>query len=278
MRTTALTRRLLHNGLATLLVAALLYAGVNLYFHRPKSQTPPQNSPPTAHAPLRLAMQGVRFSADYAGQPSLEIRADRVALKKKKMGLLRFGLLNEAVFSNARVDLFSSASAPQPSSTGPTPAEPAGSLPDSPIHHHDPLAVTGRTPSFAMAFAESSLASLPIKNVTGVRFAPILLRLHDSGRVAVSVTAEQASVNPQTQEVRFSGNACWKSGVHVLRAETLVASFSDGTVRASGAYRLSNHAENVSGRDLRSDLFLTSFGQRSSPVPVPTHQKRRRGN
>lgn len=239
MRMGAATRRLLQYGCTSLIVVVVLLVGLTVCRHWMRSDEAVSNRPVSAHAPVGYAMDGVRFSADRAGRRSLEIRADRVVLKKKKVALLRFGLMKEAVFSNAQVDLFSDPPKPNRS--------PADQVQD------------GQAPSFREAFSEQSLASLSMKNVTTVRFSPIILRLHVGDSEEITISAAYATINPQTREIQFRGNVRWQNDALVLRTDSLAASLTENTLRVSGGYRLVDGRKITSGTSLRSDLFLTSL-------------------
>ena len=51
-------------------------------------------------------IQGFRYTGAFEGRKVISVRADRFLIRKKKIGFLRFGLLNEVRFDNARIDIY----------------------------------------------------------------------------------------------------------------------------------------------------------------------------
>ena len=240
-------RRRLKYGLSTLIVAVLVLVGLNFYRHQNQNDAVAAINLAPARAPVSYAINGFRYSANHAGHIGFEIRADRFELKKKKVGMLRFGMIKEARFSNARIDLYSDQPASVDSTNGQTQPAPGDVSPQS----------LSETISFKDAFNAESLASLPTKNVAAVRFAPIELRLHAGGQVEVTVTADRASIKPQTREIQFTGNVRWKRGPVTLRADDLLASLEKNLLRVPRGYHIDNHGEVTEGQNLRSDMLLS---------------------
>jgi hypothetical protein len=240
-------RRLLQYGLSTLIVAVLVLVGLNFYSHQNQNDAAAAVNRAPARAPVSHAINGFRYSANHAGRIGLEIRADRFELKKKKVGMLRFGMIKEARFSNARIDLYSD----QPASVDSTNGH------KQPVPGDVSLQSLSETISFKDAFNAESLATLSTKNVAAVRFAPIELRLHAGGQVEVTVTADRASIKPQSREMQFTGNVRWKRGPVTLRADDLLASLEKNSLRVPRDYHIDNHGEVTGGRNLLSDLLLS---------------------
>jgi hypothetical protein len=241
-----LLRRRLRYGFAILIFSVLVFLCVNLFHHQQRYGVVPPISKVYAHAPSGTTIKGFRFSANRFGRPSLAIRSDRFELKKKKVGMLRFGLLNEALFLNAQIDLYGYQSA-SVDSLSHQPQSAQLNVSPSPW---------SETYSFKETLDADSLKSLPMKKVAAIRFTPINLRLHVDGQLKASVAADRASIKPKTRELAFNGNVRWTCGPMTILADHLLASLEENTLRVPRSYHIDNHGRVTAGRDLRCDLLL----------------------
>ncbi|BBO71364.1 hypothetical protein DSCA_52940 [Desulfosarcina alkanivorans] len=254
-----LLRKPLRYGFSILIAAALVFFGFQLYRHQQAYGVASPVSRSSSFAPSGSSIKGFRFSANRDGRPSLAIRADRFELKKKKVGMLRFGLLNEALFRNARIDLYGYQTASVDSRSGQT---------QSAQQKDSPFPLNGAF-SFTETLDAESLTAIPMKKVSALRFTPIALRLHVDGRLKVAVTADRASVKPQTRELAFKGNVRWTCGPVTLSADHLLASLEENVLRVPRSYHMDNHGTVTSGRGLRCDLMLNDIADATALAAKP---------
>ena len=198
---------------------------------------------PTSRAPASFSIDGFHYSANRNGHTGLAIHADRLAVKKKKIGKLRFGMLKEAFFTNARIELDR-----QAFQSG----------------KQDPSPTSAASHGFAEALDFESIGSFSMKKVVAIHFSPIDLRLKVDGQLKAAVTADRASIKPPGREIQFSGNVRWTRGTIELRTDRLRASLEGNTLRAPKSYRIVNRETVTTGRNLQSDLMLTRIDSPSS--------------
>jgi hypothetical protein len=235
------------SALIFLSIGALFFA---LQQHRARQASvgaPPESI--SAHAPTGQSIKGFRFTSDQNGHRSIDIRADQFDIKKKKLGMFRLGLANEALLRNAQIDLYGQ------------PQRPAHTTPDESGQDSASLdlAIPGlnESYSFGHGLSAQSLSSLPMQKVAAIRLAPITLRLFAEDDLKISVRANRASIKPQTQEIQFTGNVQWQSSGITVQTDHLVASLTNNTIRIPGRYRVKNAHRTVEGHKLYSDFFLS---------------------
>jgi len=241
-------RKPLQYGLSVLIAAALLFVGISL-FHQQQhpSKLPPIQAP--SQAPTQMAINGFHYTANQNGHTGLSIHADRMVVKKKKVGMLRFGMLKEAFFSNARVEINGRNSKKPPAKYG------------------SKQSATQEISIFKDALKFESLASLPMKKVAGIHFTPIDLRLAVDGRRKVWIRANRASITMPSGDIEFKGNVRWSRGRTTIKSETMVASLEKNTLLVPRKYSMNSGGKVTRGNHLRSDLLLSGI---VTPHPATT--------
>jgi hypothetical protein len=237
-------------GLSALILLAIGALFFLLQQHRARQAS--VGDPPgfiSTHAPIGQSIKGFRFTSDQNGHRSIDIRADQFDIKKKKLGMFRLGLANEALLRNARIDLYG-----QPRSSTFTPSDARSAHPAA--LHLEPPGLT-ESYSFGHGLSAQPLSSLPMQKVAAIRLAPITLRLFAEDDLKISVRANRASIKPQTQEIQFTGNVQWQSSGITVQTDHLVASLTSNTIRIPGRYRVKHDHRAVEGHKLHSDFFLS---------------------
>ena len=109
-------RPALRLALASVAVATL---GVTLWAwqlsasRRPSPPPAPKQAASRYPAP-KMEIRGFQFSHATEGQTVLGISADAFRIEHKKLGVFRFGLMQEAVLDNARIELHMARATPPP--------------------------------------------------------------------------------------------------------------------------------------------------------------------
>ena len=246
-----------------LLALAILFLTFQQYRDQ-QALTAPSTHSTTSQAPPSHAINGFRFTSNQDGHRSIDIRADRFLLKKKKMGMFRLGLFNEAIFQNARIDLYGQRRDPLEKATG-TADYPSGTL-------YIEAPGQGEGYAFSNAFSPENFESLQLKKIAAVHLAPIALRFFVEDHLKISVRADRAVMDASPREMRLTGNVIWQGGDAELQTDSLVVFLSDNIIRSPGAYRIKRGAQVFSGHKLEADFLLnridtprptTAFGQRS---------------
>ena len=207
-------------------------------------------NPRLIKAPFHHSIEGFRYSASHEGRPVLQFSSDLFEIHKKKIGILRFGLLNEAVFSNARIKLFDLEKIEA------TIARDA----DHPLSHEvERRADAAPAPapnSFDHAFRPDLIAFIKNKRIVTAIFEPVQLELFAKGRKQIAIRAEKAVLNLKTREMEFTGNVQWGALSNKILTDRLIARLSQGKLHCPGAFSFNARNKTEHGRGFHADFFL----------------------
>lgn len=212
---------------------------VEIHSHRP------------SRAPSYNTIKGFSYSASHEGNLVLQISADLFDIHKKKIGRLRFGFLNEAVFSNAHIRLFDI----YQGEVTTTPKVDHAVSPSTQLERGESEAPAAPY-TFDHAFRMGLIPSLKNKRIVAVKFKPIRLELFIKGEKHLSVKAEKAALNLKTSEIEFRGNVQWESFSKAIRTHRLVADLSKSELLCPGEFVFDGQSNLEHGRGLRADFFL----------------------
>jgi len=195
-------------------------------------------APRRIHSKDRLAIRGFNYYGTYEGKKSLSIAADSFRIEKMKLGVFRFGLMNEARFKNAVINIYST----------------NDELPGS---HTASEASRGIT--FKNVFSGDSLPKLSgKKRLSSIMLEPVSVTLHDDTEAVVSaITANSASIRIKKREIAFRGNVHVKSGEKTLKTDALSFLPGEAIMKIKGQYVLTSDGEENKGTGLTTDIFLT---------------------
>ena len=248
------TRIRIQHSLSITILLALGVLFTTFQQHRSQQAlTAPSAHSITSQAPSSHAINGFRFTSNKDGHRSIDIRADQFLLKKKKMGMFRLGLFNEAIFQNARIDLYGQRRDPLEKATG-TADYPSGTL-------YIEAPGQGEGYAFSNAFSPENFESLQLKKIAAVHLAPIALRFFVEDHLKISVRADRAVMDASPREMRLTGNVIWQGGDTELQTDSLVVFLSDNIIRSPGAYRITRGAQVISGHKLEADFLLNRIRQ-----------------
>ena len=203
-------------------------------------------------------LEGFRHSISKDGKLTLQISADNFGVHKKKIGKLRFGLINEAIFRNAHIKLFNI------DKTDP----PAPPLVDkySESKITKPNLAHSSHPSYAFGQPFYSYLKSAVQNrrIAAVRFEPIYIELYSGDKQKVSVSADKGSLDAKTGAIEFTGNVQWIAATHKIQTKHLTANLSENYLYCPDKFTLKEHNELREGRGLKADLFLRHISDRES--------------
>jgi hypothetical protein len=227
----------------------LLTSMVN--WERPRQESPrPLKNVRRQFRPLAppLDIQGFRFSCRVAGKENISIAADRFTIRKKKIGFLRIGLMNEAVLFNGSIKIYGDKSMHVP---GPA---------DGDVEHEDKV-ISGprnssREPVFAEVLSPEMLPSFAMPRVTAISVEPVHISLYDDQEVATSISAKSAAIRLMSRDILFRGAVRVSSGDRVLTTGLLNLIPGKAILAATGPFNLRTSTGSQHGRRLVTDVFL----------------------
>jgi len=194
-------------------------------------------------------IRGFRFEGQCRGHRVLSITADRFTICKKKLGVFRFGLMNEARFENAVIRLYGFRETVSSDSTRcSTPAEAETHFENSPVR-------------FDGVFSTGALPRLPAKRIVGLEMTPVTVELGDDQSVMTRISASSATFCPEKKEILFRGNVRMATDKRALHTDRLRLLPLDGIVSTDRSFRLTGPGGRLKGRRMAADLLLRSIGK-----------------
>jgi hypothetical protein len=231
----------------SLLFMGCVLAGVVVFHHQDRGSNllpEKQEGPRYVFPRPRHAMTGFRFDGVHEGKKTVSIQADRFVVDKKKLGFLRFGLMNTARLTNADIDIYGA---------GPdrTLHQTQKDLPDVEVHNSN-------RKTFGHFFSQKTFSSFPVKRVSSISVEPVVVRLHDETYGVTEISADSASIRMKKRKVLFKGRVRVASGSKVLTTDQLSLSPEDGTITCEKYFSLKTGTEQLEGQGLMTDVFLNT--------------------
>jgi hypothetical protein len=209
------------------LILLFVQQRATIFHHTHPSEVSSQN-----HSNYRLKVKGFRFDSIKNGEKIFSIKADNFTIEKKKLGFLRLGLINTAVFNNAVLDIYLN-------------------LNDAKLSDNKSDFVKASLPSLS-----KSLPSLPTKRISSVRIEPICLNLWDDKSLFTKITSKIAIIGFKKQNIIFEGNVQVVSGDKHLSANRLNFYPENSLMKVEGHFIFKADQKRIEGEQLAVDLFL----------------------
>ncbi len=236
--------------------ACLLCVPVVLWVH--KSNTSSNYSPPSIskskYPAPQQAIKGFRFSSVQNGVHILSIEADHFRIEKKKLGLLRIGLVEEAILHDALFRIYGYQGQPEAqldlaTGRGP-PAEAHFNSQNSPPQKEQFV--------LRNIFSKQAIPSaITSKNLAFISARPILIEVcTPEDKVITRFKAEQGSFNLRKRAIELSGNVQVQSGDRILRTAELAINPALALLKARGDFDFSFPHGQTNGRGLITDMLL----------------------
>lgn len=208
----------------------------------PDSSNSAAESGNSSYPKPRYAIRGFTYDGVEKGQKRIRITADSFVIQKKKLGFLRFGLLEEAVFTNAKIDLYGIDLV-------------HNGKPDQDKSDHEKGGNSMENQLFAGIFSSDKILFVPEK-VSSVRMAPVEIYLHDDQNRVVGFSAEKGEIRLRDKKILMSGRAkaqCEQRQINAARI-SLVPERSFVVAEHGVIYRLDS--VQWKGDQLITDFFL----------------------
>ncbi len=197
----------------------------------------------TPYPAPQVEIRGFSFTHTVDGQTVFHISADAFRIQHKKLGHFRFGLVQEAVLANARIELHL-VKAPLPQGTE-TPARSRYTL------------VEGLDQHILAGFSKGRIAGLMAEPVD-------LVLLDEDGQTLSRITGRRATVRFQKKDMLLEGKIHIRAGGRRLAAERAILRPETGTIAVQGPYTMEDESRRTRGRRLVVDLALKPEERMSS--------------
>lgn len=238
-----------------LFLAAIIGAGLVLFFQYGDQKTPEKPTPKTfprrtQHA---LKIRGFQFDGHHEGRKVLSIRADAFTIEKKKVGFLRFGMMNMALLKNATIDLYGKRGGLEKKQ-----------MPQKNREESDQT--TARPPqsaglSFADMFEKNALPSFPQKRIHGIEIAPVCVNLHHNDSLVTRICAGSSTIRLRDRSIVFKEEVRVSSGSKVLTTRELSLYPESAVIKTIHPYQLKVGTTIRKGTNMTWDITLNSIAQ-----------------
>jgi len=221
------------------LVAMIAFATpIFLYFHHRISSPPfrEMNVLLQRYKPQLITM-GFRYDRNCDGKKILSIKADRFTIDKKKLGPLKFSLMNVARFDNVFIQIFG------------TSRRTENSYEKLHVRNMEDL-------TFKDAFSKKTLSSFPVKRISSLILKPIYVEIYDEQSLVTSISSASAALGLTNRNILFRGAVRVVSNARVLTADRLILQLEKPTLRILGRFSFKTHGKQWEGNQLITDIFL----------------------
>ena len=199
----------------------------------------------------RLEIIGLKYDLNFMGETSLQLKADRFVIRKKKLGLIRFGLAQEAFFENAEVSFFCKKKLP--------------SLHDNsndnittPFKLQEANASEPEV-NYSLSSLKEMLTSSDTKRLSSVVMAPVSIFFYDEDNKVSHIYAKSASFRMQSKEVVLSGDVRMTAGEKHIKTNKLIFLPEKEEIYIPGNFLLEIQGEEKTRESITSDVFLNSI-------------------
>ena len=203
-----------------------------------------------------LDIQGFHFNCRVAGKQNISIQADRFMVRKKKIGFLRFGLMNELLLVNGDIKIYGEKNKNIPGAAKQDKIQ--TSIQDA---IQDDTMIGGPQNSsreliFTEVLSPEMLPSFVMPKVTAISVEPVQISLYDDQKVVTSISARSATIRLTSQDVLFKDNVTVSSGDRVLTTGLLNLTPGKAILTTAGHFKLQTSSGSQQGQRLVTDVFL----------------------
>jgi len=170
-------------------------------------------------------IKGFHFSRNESGQRMFVLQADRFRVQKKKLGMIRFGLMKEVVVDNAKIDIYK---------------------------------IQNQELNLLSIAGPETLAEFKTKSTGKIIFSPVLLRvMSQDGQGLTKISAGSAIFDLKSRQVVFHQDVEIQSGDRTLHAGSLSILSTEGRAMAAEGVVLTSPDGTIRSDTLLTDIFLT---------------------
>ena len=179
----------------------------------------------------RVEIIGLNYDLNFKGETKLQLKADRFLIRKKKLGLIRFGLAQEGLFENAEVSFFIKKKLPS---------------------------LQGAS-DFSLNDILASLDNNYSKRLASLVMAPVSIFFYNENNKVSQIHAKSASFNMIKKEFVFLGNVRMEAGGKNIKTNKLIFNHEKEEIYIPGNSLLEIQGVVKARESIISDVFLNSL-------------------
>jgi len=195
----------------------------------------PKKTPHIRHPGVVQEIRGFRFAGTHDGREIITIKADKFSIEKKKVGFLRFGLMNEAILKNALIRIYGEEETKVPANN---------------------MAEKTHNVTFKKAFSKDVLAPIFLKQVSCVNISPVRIELYKKDLTVFSISAKSATLRLGKRDILFKGNVRVDSGSRALTTSQLRIQPKSNVLKCDRDFVLMSPGHKRHGKHLKTDIYL----------------------
>ena len=178
-------------------------------------------------------IQGFHYDGWNGNEKVITVEADRMSIRKKKLGFFRFGLVNIVQLENASIRLYGIGGL-----DGQKTDQPDGGM------------------TFKGAFSKEALPAFPAKRIASVEMNAVSVEFYDEKAVVAKISANYATIRIKERKIIFKGNASVIAGPRVLMTDRLSLYPEKAMISTRHRFTLNTPEKQEKGRGLSTDIFL----------------------
>jgi hypothetical protein len=190
-------------------------------------------------------IRGFQYSNYYKGKKSLNIRAAKFSVEKKKIGIFKLSPFKVVLFRDAEIDFFGTTKKPIDKTSPPSKAL-SGS--ENATIKHDI--------SFKGVLSQEMMPPSVLKGAVSAICEPVKINLYLDDAPVTKIQADKAIVDPRQQRMILSDNIRVTSGFSHLLTDRLEIYPETGLFEMNNKYVLETQGETITGDKLTTDFFL----------------------
>lgn len=199
-------------------------------YERPSAAPTQCDDSPSEHL---LEIKGFGYDGRHEGRKVLEITADRLIIKRKKLGFFSIARLKDLRLENAVVRLYPMA-----------------------LEHEKKGLDETQASAFDAVISQIDWPVVRAKRITSVRMAPVRVELWDNQTVMTRIVAATATIRLKPRDILFKKRVKMDSGPRTLTAQMLSLCPDKLGVEVIGVYELTTPDGLKTGERLKTDFYL----------------------
>ena len=217
--------------IVTIAVTIFVFTRKNTSF----TQSTPQEVFNQKNSNYRLQIKGFEFDSFVEGKNVISIKADKFTIEKKKLGFFRLGLINDAIFKNAIIDVYLKRKA-------------------SGI---DTDFINESLPSL-----KDALPSFTKKRISSIIIEPACLNLMDKKSLVTRITSKSAFIRRTKHNILFKGGVQVVSADKRLMSERLILSSENSVMKIDSHFILKTPEKKIEGDYITLDIYLNAVNDK----------------
>jgi hypothetical protein len=193
------------------------------------------------HSKPRVEINDLKYDFSFMGESNFQLKADTFLIRKKKFGLIRFGLAQEALFKNAEISFFYNNNGTTPSTA--EKSYPSESLQDSSL----------------ISSLEKTFTSTHAKRLYSLVMEPVAVTFYDTARKGSQLYASSASFQLKNKKIVFLGKVKLEAGEKLIRANKLIFFPETKEISFPNNFSLAMQGVVKTKKPATTDIFLTSI-------------------